>query len=73
MSLAYQVYSQVATQLQIARARFRRRNLCLLMVEPAVVPLLPSGHGYKNVCIDIYVSDCFYYDGMVADRKRVSA
>lgn len=29
MSLAYQVYSQVANQLQVARAKVQEENLCL--------------------------------------------
>ena len=47
MSLAYQVYSQVATQLQIARAKVQEEKPVFAVVEPAVVPLLPSGMDIK--------------------------
>ena len=47
MSLAYQVYSQVATQLQMARAKVQEEKPVFAVVEPAVVPLLPSGMGRK--------------------------
>lgn len=45
MSLAYQVYSQVATQLQVARAKVQEEKPVFAVVEPAVVPLMPSGTG----------------------------
>ena len=45
MGLAYQVYSQVATQLQMARAPETKNIKLLAVVEPAVVPLKPSGKG----------------------------
>lgn len=47
MSLAYQVYSQVATQLQMARAKVQEEKPVFAVVEPAVVPLQPSGMGKK--------------------------
>ena len=47
MSLAYQVYSQVATQLQMARAKVQEEKPVFAVVEPAVVPFLPSGLGRK--------------------------
>lgn len=43
MSLAYQVYSQVATQLQAARAKVQEAKPVFAVVEPATVPLKPSG------------------------------
>ena len=45
MTLAYQVYSQVATQLQVARAKVQEEKPVFAIVEPAVVPLYPSGMG----------------------------
>lgn len=45
MSLAYQVYSQVANQLQVARAKVQEEKPVFAVVEPAVVPLKPSGKG----------------------------
>lgn len=47
MGLAYQVYSQVANQLQIARAKVQEVKPVLAIVEPAVVPLKSSGMGIK--------------------------
>lgn len=47
MSLAYQVYSQVASQLQVARAKVQEEKPVFAVVEPAVVPLNPSGTSKK--------------------------
>lgn len=47
MSLAYQVFSQVANQLQVARAKVQEEKPVFAIVEPAVVPLSPSGKGLK--------------------------
>ena len=47
MSLAYQVYSQVATQLQVARAKVQEEKPVFAVVEPAVVPLQASSVGLK--------------------------
>ena len=47
MGLAYQVYSQVANQLQVARAKVQEEKPVFAVVEPAVVPLRPSGAGMK--------------------------
>lgn len=46
-SLAYQVYSQVANQLQIARAKVQEEKPVFAVLEPAVVPQQPSGIGLK--------------------------
>ncbi|WP_455962152.1 chain-length determining protein [Bacteroides bouchesdurhonensis] len=51
MSLAYQVYSQVATQLQVARAKVQEEKPVFAIVEPAVVPQQPSGTGKKAYVI----------------------
>lgn len=45
MSLAYQVYTQVATQLQVARAKVQEAKPVFAVVEPATVPVRPSGKG----------------------------
>lgn len=47
MSLAYQVYSQVANQLQVARAKVQEEKPVFAVIEPAVVPLKPSGISMK--------------------------
>lgn len=51
MSLAYQVYSQVAQQLQVARAKVQEEKPVFAVVEPAVVPLLPSGTSRKVIVV----------------------
>ena len=51
MNLAYQVYSQVAQQLQVARAKVQEVKPVFAVVEPAVVPLLPSGMSRKMILI----------------------
>lgn len=56
MSLAYQVYSQVASQLQVARAKVQEEKPVFAVVEPAVVPLNPSGTSKK-----IYILALSFY------------
>lgn len=51
MNLAYQVYSQVAQQLQVARAKVQEEKPVFAVVEPAVVPLNPSGTSRKTIVI----------------------
>lgn len=51
MNLAYQVYSQVAQQLQVARAKVQEEKPVFAVVEPAVVPLQPSGTSKKVIVI----------------------
>lgn len=51
MSLAYQVYSQVANQLQVARAKVQEEKPVFAVVEPAVVPQQSSGMGRKTYVI----------------------
>ena len=59
MSLAYQVYSQVANQLQVARAKVQEEKPVFAVVEPAVVPLEPSGTSRKiYVLAFVFLSVC---------------
>ena len=59
MNLAYQVYSQVANQLQVARAKVQEEKPVFAIVEPAVVPLTPSGTGMEMyVLAFIFLSVC---------------
>lgn len=51
MNLAYQVYSQVAQQLQVARAKVQEEKPVFAVVEPAVVPLYPSGISRKVIVV----------------------
>ena len=59
MSLAYQVYSQVANQLQVARAKVQEEKPVFAVVEPAVIPLYPSGTSRKiYVLVFVFLSVC---------------
>lgn len=53
MNLAYQVYSQVAQQLQVARAKIQEEKPVFAVVEPATVPLQPSGTNRKIILVGI--------------------
>ena len=53
MNLAYQVYSQVAQQLQVARAKIQEEKPVFAVVEPASIPLEPSGLSRKVIVIGI--------------------
>ena len=53
MNLAYQVYSQDAQQLQVARAKIQEEKPVFAVVEPATVPLLPSGTNRKVILLGI--------------------
>ena len=44
MNLAYQVYSQVAQQLQLARAKIHEAKQVFAAVETPIIPLHTSGH-----------------------------
>lgn len=52
MNLAFQVYSQVAQQLQVARAKIQEEKPVFAVVEPATVPLQAS-NSRKTVVIGI--------------------
>ena len=53
MNLAYQVYSNVATQLQMAKAKVQEAKPVFAVVEPASVPLLPSGTSRKMILLGV--------------------
>lgn len=53
MNLAFQVYSQVAQQLQVARAKIQEEKPVFAVVEPATVPLQPSGTSRKVILVGI--------------------
>lgn len=55
MSLAYQVYSQVAQQLQVARAKIQEEKPVFAVVEPASIPLQPSGTSRKVILIGVII------------------
>ena len=53
MNLAYQVYSQVAQQLQVARAKIQEEKPVFAVVEPASIPLEPSGTSKRVIFMGI--------------------
>lgn len=53
MNLAYQVYSQVAQQLQVARAKIQEEKPVFAVVEPATIPLQPSGTSRKTILVGV--------------------
>lgn len=53
MNLALQVYGNIATQLQMARAKVQEAKPVFAIVEPATVPLKPSGRGRMMTVIGI--------------------
>lgn len=53
MNLAYDVYNQMAGQLQLGRTKVQEAKPMFAVVEPASVPLLPSGTSRKMILIGI--------------------
>ena len=53
MNLSYQVFSNVATQLQMAKAKVQEAKPVFAIVEPASVPLLPSGTSRKMILVGV--------------------
>lgn len=53
MNLAYQVYSQVAQQLQVARAKIQEEKPVFAVVEPASIPLESSGTSRKMIVLGV--------------------
>lgn len=51
MNLAFQVYSQVAQQLELARAKIQEAKPVFAVVEPATIPLQPSGTSRKVIVL----------------------
>lgn len=59
MNLAFQVYSQVAQQLELARAKIQEAKPVFAVVEPATVPLQPSGTSRKVIVLGfIFLAVC---------------
>lgn len=52
-NLAFQVFSQVATQLQMSRAKLQEEKPAFAILEPASVPIQPSGTSRKIILIGI--------------------
>lgn len=52
-SLAFQVFTQVATQLQMSRAKLQEEKPAFAVLEPASVPLLPTGTSKKIIILGL--------------------
>ena len=50
-NLAFQVFSQVATQLQMSKAKLQEEKPAFAILEPASVPLYPSGTSGKMILV----------------------
>lgn len=50
-SLAFQVFSQVATQLQMSKAKLQEEKPAFAILEPASVPLQPTGTSRKMILV----------------------
>ena len=55
MSLAYQVYSQVINQLQIARAKVQEEKPVFAVVEPPVITIKTFRYRSENLCFAICI------------------
>lgn len=55
VNLTYQIYSQVAQQLQVARAKLQEEKPIFAVVEPAVVPLEPSNTSRKVIILEVVI------------------
>lgn len=53
MNLSLQVFTQVATQLQMARAKVQEEKPVFAVLEPATVPLIPSNTSRKIVLVGV--------------------
>ena len=71
MSLTYQVYSQVANQLQVARAKVQEEKPVFAVVEPAVIPLKTSGLGMKVYVLLFIFLSIFVMLGWVLFGKKI--
>lgn len=52
-ALAFQVFSQVATQLQMSRAKLQEEKPAFAILEPASVPLQPTGTSKKIIILGL--------------------
>lgn len=70
MNLAYQVYSQVANQLQVARAKVQEEKPVFAVIEPAVVPQHTSSIGLRiYVLLFIFLSVCYTISWNLLGKK----
>ena len=79
MNLAFQVYSQVATQLETARIREQQAKPVYAVLEPAVIPNLKSGPSKaKMLVIFTFLAGCcaaawaLFGENLLAKMKEVT-
>ena len=53
MNVALQVFTQVATQLQMSKAKVQEEKPVFAVLEPATVPILPSNTNKKIIILGI--------------------
>lgn len=53
VNLAFQVFNQVATQLQLSRAKLQEAKPAFTIMEPASVPLYPTGTKSKTIIVGL--------------------
>lgn len=51
MNLTFQIYSQIATQLELAKAKIQEQNPIFTIIEPAYIPKRPSAPNKKIIVI----------------------
>lgn len=77
MNLALEVYSQVAQQLQMARAKVQEDKPAFTILEPSVVPLYPSSTSRVAIflamvvlCVVLTIAWAFWGSQYLADFKQ---
>ena len=55
MNLSYQIYSQVAQQLQVARAKIQEEKPVFAVLEPATIPLQSTGTSRKVIVLSVLI------------------
>lgn len=70
MQLAYQVYSQVATQLEAARLKEQQAKPVFVVIEPISVPLKPVGPGkFTLLVVFTFLSACVSIGWILFGRR----
>lgn len=70
LQLSYQVYSQIATQLEAARVKEQQSKPVFFVVEPVSVPYKPVGPGKMSLLIVFtFLSGCFALGWVIFGRN----
>ncbi len=73
LQLSYQVYSQIATQLEAARLKEQQSKPVFFIVEPVSVPYKPVGPGKVSLLIVFtFLSACFAFAWVLFGRSMWS-